>query len=213
MKRTLGIDISKCQRGFNWPAVYAEGVRFSVCRATEGTTLVDPRFEDNHTGAESAGILTGSYHDFRPHKDPELQARHYYKIAGERTHLPPAIHFDTLNGVSGEDAFFRARRFVEITEVLWDRPCMISTYHVFWLLLGDPCAPDFGDRALWIAHYTAKEPTIPRPWSKWTFWQFDGEDGQLLPGGVDSDFNWFDGSEEDLRTFCRQSMPTVETVS
>jgi GH25 family lysozyme M1 (1,4-beta-N-acetylmuramidase) len=47
------------------------------------------------------------------------------------------------------------------------------------------------------------EPDLPDPWTHATFWQFDGDKGLVLPQGVDSDFDRFDGSVDDLRAWCR----------
>ncbi len=58
------------------------------------------------------------------------------------------------------------------------------------------------DYPLWIASYGAS-PSIPAPWSSWTMWQYDGNGGQRMPNGGDADFNWFNGDEEALASFCR----------
>ncbi|MBK8254946.1 MAG: lysozyme [Polyangiaceae bacterium] len=208
--RTLGMDVSHYQKDIDWPAVYATGVRFVFCKAAEGTHHVDPLFDAHLEAAQANSILPGSYHFFRAHKDPEQQAQRYFDAAAHRSALPPVLDFETLNGVSATEAIVRARRFIEATEALWDRACIVYTYPAFWNLLGQPEAPDMGERPLWIAHYTTHEPILPRPWKEWTFWQYDGTGGQVLPNGMDADFNWFNGSEVDLHDFQRSTMPTLE---
>lgn len=46
-------------------------------------------------------------------------------------------------------------------------------------------------------------PQIPNAWAQaeWTFWQCDGNGGRRFPGGIDADFDVFNGSEDDLRQF------------
>lgn len=61
--RHRGIDVSKYQGTINWSKVARDStIRFVYIKATEGTTLQDPRYRANLTGAKKAGLLVGSYH-------------------------------------------------------------------------------------------------------------------------------------------------------
>lgn len=58
---------------------------------------------------------------------------------------------------------------------------------------------------LWMAWYInrwpheGERPKIPKPFTDWLFWQFDGDGGLRLPNGIDSDFCVFNGDESALR--------------
>lgn len=210
MIRTLGTDIHRHPLRIDWPDVSTQGVRFAIVQATEGATHVDPMFEKHLTDASAEGLLTGSHHVFHTDRDPELQALNYFSVAGPMgTDLPPVLTFATLHGDTAPvNALARALAFLQVTEWLWNRECVVRTSPAFWTLLGDPSAPDFGARPLWIAHGGVDAPRIPRPWTRWSLWQFD-VDGRCmaLPPGVPAGFNWFDGDEEALRAFCRGRLP------
>jgi lysozyme len=54
---------------------------------------------------------------------------------------------------------------------------------------------------LWLAHYGVTIPSIPKPWTKWTFWQW-GTPAWGLSFGAESkdiDMNWFNGQAEDFK--------------
>jgi lysozyme len=203
----LGTDVSKWQGpSLDWPAVAAMGVRFAFCKATEHVGYVDPTFARNIGASAKAGLITGSYHMLRPEADVQRQAEHYFRVADGRGPLPPVLDFELTGGLKGAEVLRRGLAFVEATEALWGRPCIVYTGNWFWRAIGDPAAPHFAHRPLWVAHYGVKAPAIPKPWRErgWTIWQFDGDGGRRLPG-VDGDFNHFAGTEADLRALCAQT--------
>ena len=58
-----GIDVSKFQGTINWHKVAkTKKVKFVYIRATEGTSIKDPKYKANLDSASKAGILVGSYH-------------------------------------------------------------------------------------------------------------------------------------------------------
>ncbi|QFU87890.1 glycoside hydrolase family 25 protein [Amycolatopsis sp. YIM 10] len=59
----FGLDIAHHQGGNpNLHQARAEGVEFVICKATEGSGFVDPRFDENIARAHKAGLLVGAYH-------------------------------------------------------------------------------------------------------------------------------------------------------
>lgn len=71
--------------------------------------------------------------------------------------------------------------------------------------------------ALWMAWYNSgvwpkggDRPRVPKPWTDWLFWQFDGDGGLRLPTGVDSDFCVFNGDEAALKAFA--SSTPIRTI-
>jgi hypothetical protein len=70
------------------------------------------------------------------------------------------------------------------------------------------------DCPLWLANYKVSAPYLPKPWQKWTFWQWT-EAGYGQDYGVNQyeeravDLNYFNGSVEELAAFCNASVPST----
>lgn len=110
---------------------------------------------------------------------------------------------------------------------LWGIKPILYTYDWWWAGIRNG-APAYGfpkgadvswaaQYALWMAWYTSKwpsrgdNPRIPKPWTDWLFWQFDGNKGLKLPNGVDADFCVFNGTEEDLQKLAYGPVARVQT--
>ena len=187
----LGCDVSSEQGpSLDWHAIYASGVQFVFCKATEAQGYVDRTFSRNSSCARAAGLAVGSYHFFSPNRDPEAQARLYHSIAASVTTLPPVIDLETLRGVAMPDVASRALAFIAATEQLWQRRCVVYSYPSFLRAFQRSDLEPLGKSPLWIAHYGVLAPSVPAPWSTWACWQWDGDGGMRLPGGVDADFDW-----------------------
>ena len=200
-----GIDVSWCQgRNVDWAALKASGIEFEFSKSSEGVTGTDPTFKNNAKMALDLDMISGAYHVIRP-GNPEAQAIHFYentKDAGLL--LPPVMDWEPLNSTGTlfapvNDAII----FIQKTEDLWQKPCIIYTYPSFFkYTLKNPSDKFWTARALWIAHYGVSSPTIPGGWKKWTIWQYDGNGGELMPDKGDADFNWYDGTKDELLKFC-----------
>src|SRR5689334_1580650 len=87
-----GIDVSHYQGVIDWNQVAEAGTAFVFIKATEGTSYVDPQFQDNWSGAKAAGLLRGAYHFFQPGEDPQQQAEYFLSVVqtvpGD---LPPVL--------------------------------------------------------------------------------------------------------------------------
>ena len=59
-KRTCGIDVSKHQGLIDWQQVAQTKVAFVYVKATEGASLVDPRYKENIKSAKKAGFKVGA---------------------------------------------------------------------------------------------------------------------------------------------------------
>src|SRR5262249_40579313 len=74
--RTLGLDVSHFQGSdgilpASWNAMYAEGKRFVLIKATEGLTGPDDTAMSNNVArATAAGLLAGVYHFAHPENRP-----------------------------------------------------------------------------------------------------------------------------------------------
>ncbi len=82
---------------------------------------------------------------------------------------------------------------------------IIYTYPYWWAAVSKADVSWAARVRLWLAAYVkgwpkpGDSPKVPKPWTSWLFWQWDGNGGERLPNGVDADFCVFNGTEEDLQ--------------
>jgi GH25 family lysozyme M1 (1,4-beta-N-acetylmuramidase) len=228
MSWTLGIDVSRWQGDLDFSKLHAPGVvekvtgkpiEFDYIKATHGSGC-DPYFVQN---AKNSNVLQrrGFYHWFVPTQDPILQADHFIDVISSFdrfSDLPPSMDFeDDANGrVRGQALIDAGIAFMDrVEDLLGIHKMVCYTGRWFWQQAClDIDSIEFADRPLWHSEYPGyvpKEEFVPHvalPWKsrelRETFFQFDGDKGLVLPvGGVDSDFNRFMGTVEELDAFIR----------
>jgi GH25 family lysozyme M1 (1,4-beta-N-acetylmuramidase) len=208
--RPWGIDVSAWQHpdgaDVNWRAVFAGGpatTPFVFVKTSEGMSAEsNPYAATDRANARAAGALVGTYHYARPSvpvvESATAQARFAASLYGPRATsgmLPLALDLESNpNGLSRTDLATWALTFLAEVDRLTGRTPLLYTYPAFFAENVDP-DPAFARYPLWIAHYglALNSPTVPRPWTAWTFWQFSSK-GQRpgVLGGVD--LNTFAGT-------------------
>lgn len=199
-----GVDIYHGDPISNGALLKPAGIEYAFLKATEGTGVIDNRFESRWAAMKMRGILRGAYHFFHPNRDPYLQANLFLKVMGdlESMDLPPVLDWETSDGVpSAEDqnrGLIFLNRIQEATKrrpIIYGSPYFLQALHL---------TKSFSDYPLWVAHYGANCPLVPSPWSDWTFWQ-TSETGQVpgITGHCDKDV--FNGTLEDLHNFIASS--------
>ena len=192
-----GIDVSYYQDDISWPRVHRAGVQFAFIRVADGTSISDTKFEANWTGARRAGVIRGAYQFFRPEESPVDQAN--LVIDALRRHgrgeLPPVVDVETTGGLPLATVAARARVWIEQVRSQLGIEPIVYTNPGMWRSGG---AEPLARQLLWLAHYTEQCPSVPLPWSAWTFWQYT-ENGRVdgIEGPVDLDV--FAGTLDDLR--------------
>ena len=93
-----GIDVSHYQGDIDWEVLRNQGtiddcpVRFVMIKATEGTTNVDDKFENNFFQAREYGFTRGAYHFYSTHSPAADQARFFIQnVKLEKGDLPPVL--------------------------------------------------------------------------------------------------------------------------
>jgi GH25 family lysozyme M1 (1,4-beta-N-acetylmuramidase) len=206
-------------------------LRFASCKATHGTSGVDQAFAHNSVGRK-AMWRSGYYFWFVPGLDPRKQAEHFVRTIEatyDSSDLCAAMDFEELfpEGFHGgaprllDDGVACGER---VEELLGHR-IMVYSGDGFWSHprgCGGLDSEWFASRDYWHAQYLGHVPSeaeVPRlayPWrrrgSRARIWQFDGDRGLYLPDGTDCDFNFFDGSEDQLQAWIDTSgiIPTPE---
>lgn len=194
-----GIDVSGHQSPIDWARVRAAGVSFAYVKATEGTGYRDKSATRHASGAFAAGLDVGAYHYLRVRQGAQDAAEQAHQFLAVHRALGctllPALDVETQGneGRSYAEYLAAVRTFVDVVEAEIGRPPLLYTYPGFWAgssqLTG---AEDLVRCPLWIAHYTRRGPTIPRPWTKATMWQYAAGAGVIgrvdgVVGAVDRD--------------------------
>lgn len=222
-----GLDASSVQGKLPFELLKASGYRFIVIKAQQGNDGLDPQFAANVKGAFSAGIEPFAYCFAYPlpHLDPKEQARLFV----ERTQalLPGRPLFLDFEWPSPEQwvkwgctapqiSQWLKELCEEVVRLTGLKP-ILYTYPYWWSSLSLGADVSWAaDYALWLAAYVKSEPAkganpkVPKPWSTWLFWQWDGNGGMRLPNGIDADFCVFNGGEAELAALirCEEAPPT-----
>ena len=180
-KRTCGIDVSKHQGLIDWQQVAQTKVAFVYVKATEGASLVDPRYKENIKGAKKAGFKVGAYHYFRTISSPQDQFDNFINAVGEdELDLIPVVDVEEKRNWSSQELRDSLRVFVDLIDHHFGCKPIIYTGEKFYNeFLGEA----FNDCMLNVAKYTANGLCVNR---KWQLWQFS-ESGKVsgIKGPVD----------------------------
>lgn len=200
-----GIDVSRYQGVVDWAKVKASGKSFVYMKASQGTSLEDPRFVANAQGAKAVGMLIGAYHYLEASNTAaaKQEAQHFVATmkkvgAPDWFDLPPVLDYETNPAKISQSAINAvAAAFLEETERLTGRKPILYTGNAF--------AANFdkslGAYDVWIARYSETRVPDDRPaWSKWTFWQYS-ETGRVdgISGNVD--LNEYAGTLAQLKSY------------
>jgi GH25 family lysozyme M1 (1,4-beta-N-acetylmuramidase) len=220
-----GVDVSNWQGNINWPAVPSSQFRFAIIKASEGTTYTDPYFQRNWEGAGSRGMYRGAYHFARPagstlaEIDADARAEAYWFVSriasvggmGGPMDLPAVLDLeypgDWKSGVSppAYKCWYMSqaqlaqwmRTWLSTVHTLTGKVPILYTNSDYWNSCDGAPADIASTYRLWLASWGVSNPSIPRPWSSWTFWQ-DG--GAPVPGiGSAIDHNYFCCDERSLQ--------------
>jgi lysozyme len=109
-----GVDVSHHQRAIEWPRlVKSSEISFAFIKATEGTDLQDPRFQQNWR--DSKGLVSrGAYHFFTFCSSGEAQARNFLTVAEEGGELPRAVDVEFGGNCRSWASHHEIRRELEV---------------------------------------------------------------------------------------------------
>lgn len=195
-----GIDISHYQGDIDWDDLrnaMIEGcpLRFIVIKATEGSSRVDEKFNDNFYMAREYGYIRGAYH-FWSNKSTAREQAYFFlnKVRLEDGDLPPVLDVEHKpKDRSAEDFQRDILTWLHIVEDKYHVKPIIYTYYKFKEKYLN--TPVFDDYPYWIAHYYVDKVEYK---GEWKFWQHT--DVGRLPGIKGYvDFNIYNGSYYDLR--------------
>ncbi len=151
--QSYGIDVSHYQKEINWSSVKEsmDSLDFFVyCKVTEGLSLVDERWEENHHHLDEEKIKHGAYHFFRPGQSATWQAKHFMNhYTYDPGHLPPVLDAE-VEGISNEFLINGMKNWLERIENQWHvRPIIYTS----WSFYKNKFKGKFPGYKFWIARY------------------------------------------------------------
>jgi len=180
-----------------------DSLKFVICKATEGITYQDPKFEENWKLAHDKGFTVGAYHFFESDDASAKQVENYLTTVGTfgEHDLPPIVDFEGA-GIHGGDDGAIADTLLKVLELIKNntgRTPMVycGVDHGNHYLN----APEFAQYPLWICDYTTGDkPEMPGAWSgtKWWFWQ---KTDQYQINSKNIDLDLFNGTKANLEEF------------
>jgi GH25 family lysozyme M1 (1,4-beta-N-acetylmuramidase) len=197
-----GIDISAYQHlgsPINWRRLRRDGLRFVAIKVTEGTYYVNPYYRSDARDAARAGLAVMPYVFANPQAaGGAATARFAVLVAGYRrgpSTLPLVVDVENNPYRAGHCYGLGARRmvawiagFVARARALTGKRPVIYTTDDWWRQC-TRSSSRFRRDPLWLAEYGSGRPSVPSPWHKWAFWQYDG-DGFLHGIGL-TDLDYF----------------------
>lgn len=165
-----GIDVSYYQGTIDWAKIDTT-VSFVICKATEGITKIDPKFNYNW---QNCPLIKGAYHFFRPQYSGIDQAKLFLSVAlVDSGNIMPVIDVEMTKSWK-DDPKKGAKNLTEMVEYIEKTigitPIIYTSGH-FWNLY---VSPHYVDKChiIWVADYRKiEEPKSPEN-TDWTIWQY-----------------------------------------
>jgi len=236
MASIFGIDVSGWVASPDWDAVSNQGLKFVFVKASENT-LADSKFSQHWQGSKSVGMLRGAYHFFHPEANNSAQQANAFiqAVGADKGELPPVLDLEQIyvngNPISlpaGIALLALIKQWLDLVESAFGRKPMIYA-SAFFLNQQGVNASWLINYPLWVAQYPympgtnaeynnlqtmptpiSAMPQQPAGFQPWTFWQYSSK-GQLAGFAPSQlvDFNYFNGSLNDLTTFASKAAPVV----
>lgn len=172
MQYFRGIDISHYNGDEATEIDQTDSLTFIICKATQGTTVIDPDFSENWKTIKAKKMILGAYHFYLTHEDPLLQAEHFLNTLRRhgKTDMVPIVDIEqqSLSINTNHKASEIQKNFLLFLNhierasgripMIYTAPAFANQY------LTDTV---FSKHPLWIAEYTnATKPRIPVAWKK-----------------------------------------------
>lgn len=178
-----GIDISVWQRGLN---IANTGAEFAICKATQGTTIVDPCCDAHYQAAKKLGLKLGVYH-YASGGDPVAEADFFVKnIRGYIGEAILVLDWEkNQNARYDEHASWCLKFLNRVKELTGVKPLIYMSASV--IKAADWSSVVKADYGLWVAGYPDGRDSwdVPEfkwnvsPWPFYAIWQYSSSNGRL----------------------------------
>jgi len=208
-----GLDVSAYQHTgdpINWNSLAKQGLKFAAIKVSEGTYYVNRYYRQDALAAAKSGLAILPYVFANPGRATgPATARFAVRAAGgQRGRLPFVVDLENDPYVqAGKKAHNKASQtaddcyglqvpamiswiagFSSATEALTGQAPVIYTTSAWWQECTGNTAR-FRRDPLWLAAFDGTPPTVPPPWGRWTFWQYNSHGS--LPGVGQTDLDYF----------------------
>ena len=183
-----GIDVSGWQGNINYAEVKNSGIEIVYMKASEGSSFVDPYFNQNYTNAKANNLKVGFYHYLTARSVEEAisEARFFVAtISGKVPDCRLAMDFESFGNLNTEEINQIGLTFMQTVENLSGKEMVIysDTSNASNRFRGE-----LTNYPLWVAQYEVYEPTPNGNWSTWVGWQYtDAGEIAGISGYVDRD--------------------------
>lgn len=202
-----GLDVSSFQhrggKAVDWKLLASDGIRFAGIKVSEGTYYANPYYRTDARAARAAGLSVLPYVFASPQWSGGA-ATAAFAVGVSAYHrgdgmMPMAVDLEndpySAKGKPGNCYGLRRPAMVawiskfttEAMLLTGVRPVIYTTADWWRQCTGDTRL--FRRSELWVAGYGVRTPAVPRPWQRWTFWQYT--DGGRLPGVGVTDLDYF----------------------
>ena len=192
-----GLDISRYQGNLLRELEHLDTVHFIICKATQGTSSIDPSFKHNWERLRELDIIRGAYHFYMAKHDPLEQAEHFVKTVGPLADLDIPLVLDIEDGSikNVEDITYLQEHLLIFLQRVEDqtgkKPIIYTSLSFANDYLLDTA---FSNYPLWLAEYSKRRnPKLPATWKKkgHLIWQ---KDDSFTVKSQKVDFDVFNGN-------------------
>jgi len=167
-----GIDVSAYQGSINYAEVKNAGIEVVYIKSSEGTTLIDPYFEQNYNNAKANGLHVGVYHFVRARsiEQAKKEAQFFvYLLSGKVIDCKPAMDFEVFGDLTIYEINQIGLAFLSTVKELSGKDPIVysNTYTATNIFSGE-----IVNYPLWVAQYQVNYPTENGNWSSWSGWQY-----------------------------------------
>ena len=197
-----GVDVSSYQLDIDWKGLEKEGYKFAFIKATEGSSHVDDRFEENWKNVRKTDIRAGAYHFLSYDTSGKSQAENFIKTVKKRHGmLPPAVDVEFYGEYEEVHPSRKKLRKVldtvlqELEDHYGQKPVIYTNTYIYDTYISGR----YDDYPIWISAHDIPESLSDG--RDWTFCQytFYGQSDSIGGGEKHVDLNVFNGSSWDLR--------------
>lgn len=162
-----GIDVSGWQGNIDFAQVKNDGIEIVYMKASEGSSFVDPYFNQNYTNAKKNGLKVGFYHYLTARSVEEAveEARFFVAtISGKTPDCKLAMDFESFGNLSISEINQIGITFVKTVKNLSKKEVTIysDTSNASSVFEGE-----LTNYTLWVAQYEVEKPTPNGNWNTW----------------------------------------------
>ena len=199
-----GVDVSEHQKDIDWKGLASEDISFAFIKATEGSSYVDKRFEENWKHANRTDLKVGAYHFMSYDTPGKSQAENFIKQVHWRFGMmPPVVDVEFYGDYISSHP--KKSQMYDVLDVILDefeakygrRPIIYTNTYIYKNYISGR----YDDYPIWISDPGLSEK-LPDG-REWTFCQytFKAKSKYIADGKKYVDMNVFNGSRWEFRQY------------